>query len=135
MRLLFGLAGRRGGSTLPGSFASNGFFIAPGGEYTVRYVVSRLISNLDEIEDPDFGIASEVLKYQDAANRRMLYQVKGSESHQYSGAYPGDSQDQDFSNESTNDVIVIPPTGKETIELPEILRKSIFSYIIDAIIN
>ena len=113
----------------------NGFFIAPGGEYTVRYVVSRLISNLDEIEDPDFGIASEVLKYQDAANRRMLYQVKGSESHQYSGAYPGDSQDQDFSNESTNDVIVIPPTGKETIELPEILRKSIFSYIIDAIIN
>ena len=113
----------------------NGFFIPPGGEYTVRYVVSRLISNLDEIEDPDFGIASEVLKYQDAANRRMLYQVKGNESHQYVGAFPGDSQDQDFSNESTNDVIVIPPTGKETIELPEILSRSIFSYIIDAIIN
>lgn len=111
----------------------NGFYIPPGGEYTVRYVVSRLLSNLDEIEDPDFGIASEVLKYQDASNRRMIYSVGANIAHQYVGAYPGDSQGMDFSNKSTNEVIVIPPTGREKTDIPKIFTTSIMTYILDII--
>ena len=113
----------------------NGFYIAPGGEYTIKYVVSRMISNLNDIENPDFGIASEVLSYGDQGIRRMTYTVGANISHQYAGAYPGDIQDMDYSNESTNEVIVIPPTGrqKDNITIYEILRKSVFTLIFDKI--
>lgn len=113
----------------------NGFYISPGGEYTIKYVVTRMIASLNDIENPDFGIASEVLKYGNQANRRMTYTVGANISHQYAGAYPGDSQDIDYSNESTNEVIVIPPTGRQKNDMTvyEILTKSVFTSIIDKI--
>ena len=112
----------------------NGFYIAPGGEYHIKYVVSRMISSLDDIENPDFGIASEVLKYGNQSNRRMTYTVGANVAHQYAAAYPGDSQNKDYSNESSNEVIVIPPTGKEENE-KEILTSSILTYIMGMVVR
>lgn len=114
----------------------DGFYIAPGGEYEIKYVVSRIIGSLDDIENPDFGIASEVLTYQDQANRRMLYTVGASAEQQYLGVYPGDSKDMDYSDKSTNEVIIIPPTGDEkfTTKISEILTTSLLTPIIEKII-
>lgn len=114
----------------------DGFYIAPGGEYEIKYVVSRIIGSLDDIENPDFGIASEVLTYQDQANRRMLYTVGASAEQQYLGVYPGDSKDMDYSDKSTNEVIIIPPTGEEkfTTKISEILTTSLLTPIIEKII-
>ena len=112
----------------------NGFYIAPGGEYTIRYVVSRMIGSLNDIDNPDFGIASEVLAYKNQANRRMTYTVGAQVAHQLAGAYPGDSQDMDYSDESTNEVIVIPPTGKER-DYKDILISFVLKYIIGIVTN
>lgn len=110
----------------------NGFYIAPGGEYTIKYVVSRIIGGYNDIENPDYGIASEVLGYKNQANRRMTYTVGAQVAHQLAGAYPGDSQDMDYSDESTNEVIVIPPTGKEE-NYKEVLKGSVLTYIMGLI--
>lgn len=110
----------------------NGFYIAPGGEYTIKYVVSRIIGGYNDIENPDYGIASEVLGYKNQANRRMTYTVGAQVAHQLAGAYPGDSQDLDYSDESTNEVIVIPPTGKEE-NYKEVLKGSVLTYIMGLI--
>lgn len=110
----------------------NGFYIAPGGEYDIKYVVSRMIGGYNDIENPDYGIASEVLGYKNQANRRMTYTVGAQVAHQLAGAYPGDSQDMDYSDESTNEVIVIPPTGKEE-NYKEVLKGSVLTYIMGLI--
>lgn len=110
----------------------NGFYIAPGGEYTIKYVVSRIIGGYNDIENPDYGIASEILGYKNQANRRMTYTVGAQVAHQLAGAYPGDSQDLDYSDESTNEVIVIPPTGKEE-NYKEVLKGSVLTYIMGLI--
>lgn len=110
----------------------NGFYIAPGGEYNIRYVVTRMIGSLNDIDNPDFGIASEVLAYKNQANRRMTYTVGAQVAHQLAGAYPGDSQDMDYSDESTNEVIVIPPTGKDE-DYKEILTSSVLTCVLGMI--
>ena len=123
---------------------ADGFYIPSGGECEIKYVVSRMISSLDDIEDGDFEIASEVLRYKDSANRRMEYvneatgvdtTTVGATIQNYKGAYPGDSKDQDYADDSTNEVIIIPPTGrqKNDITISEMLSKSVFSSIIDRI--
>ena len=111
-----------------------GFFIPSGGSYEFRYVISRLIGGINDMDNPDFSLASEVLSYRNAGNRRMAY-IQGEMSHQLVGAYPGDSKDQDFTDESTNYVIVLPPTGKEedVTTLPKILSSSVLGLILEKI--
>ena len=104
----------------------NGFYIAPGGEYNIKYVVSRVIGSLDNIANAEFEVASEVLQYKNQSNRRMTYMVGADITHQLAGAYPGDSKDMDFSDDSTNEVIVIPPTGREENYI-DVIAKSVLS--------
>ena len=115
--------------------------IAPGGELELRYVVTRLIGGINDIENPDFSLASEVLSYENTARRRLTYKnddtvmVGASVSHQLTGAYPGDVKNADYSDESTNEVIVLPPTGKEedVTTLPKILSSSVLGLILEKI--
>ena len=115
--------------------------IAPGGELELRYVVTRLIGGINDIENPDFSLASEVLSYENTARRRLTYKndntvmVSGAESHQLTGAYPGDVKNADYSDDSTNEVIVLPPTGKEedVTTLPKILSSSVLGLILEKI--
>ena len=95
----------------------NGFYIAPGGEYTIKYVASKLISKLDDIEYMNKSIA-EVLAYEDEANRRMAYKqnmrANNNPEHEIEilhGVYPGDNKDKDCST-FNNLVYIMPPTGK-----------------------
>ena len=122
-----------------------GFYIPPGGEYEIKYVVSRMISSLNDIEDGDFEIASEILRYKDNSYRRMEFvnediensTMVGATIQNYKGVFTGDSKDQDFTDDSTNEVIIIPPTGrpKNDIKVYEILTKSVVTSIIDKIRN
>lgn len=115
--------------------------IAPGGELELRYVVTRLIGGINDIENPDFSLASEVLSYENTARRRLTYKnddtvmVGASVSHQLTGAYPGDVKNADYSDDSTNEVIVLPPTGKEedVTTLPKILSSSVLGLILEKI--
>ena len=115
--------------------------ISPGGELELRYVVTRLIGGINDIENPDFTLASEILSYENTARRRLTYEndgtvmVAGVESHQLTGAYPGDVKNADYSDESTNYVIVLPPTGKEeeVTTLPKILSSSVLGLILEKI--
>ena len=115
--------------------------IAPGGELELRYVVTRLIGGINDIENPDFSLASEVLSYENTARRRLTYKndntvmVSGAVSHQLTGAYPGDVKNADYSDDSTNEVIVLPPTGKEedVTTLPKILSSSVLGLILEKI--
>ena len=115
--------------------------IVPNGELKLQYVVSRLIGGINDIENPDFTLASEVLSYQNTARRRLTYEndetvmVGASVSNQLTGAYPGDVKNADYSDESTNYVIVLPPTGKEedVTTLPKILSSSVLGLILEKI--
>ena len=95
----------------------NGFYIAPGGEYTIKYLASKVISKLDDIEYMNKSI-SEVLVYEDEANRRMAYKINeiayNNPQHNLEvlhGVYPGDNKDKDCST-FTNLVYIMPPTGE-----------------------
>jgi len=107
----------------------NGFYIAPGGEYQLKIVASRVITSLEEIRA--LQNSTEVLVYENSANRRMAY-VKGIPHPDYpnsnikilEGVFPGDSQGEDFSK-STNGVFVIPPTGGQKYEIQNIILASI----------
>ena len=61
--------------------------------------------------------------------------VGASVSHQLTGAYPGDVKNADYSDESTNEVIVLPPTGKEedVTTIPKILSSSVLGLILEKI--
>lgn len=119
----------------------NGFYIAPGGEYQVKFVLTRLIANLDDFYSTEsnggpvneaFLVDAEVFKYKDSGNRRMVYpdndhaqtetiDISDTEQIQaeitpYLSAYPGDSNGEDFTENLTNTITIIPPTGTEQKE-------------------
>lgn len=92
----------------------NGFYIAPGGEYTLKFVTSKVISKLDDIEYMQDTIA-EVLVYKDSSNRRMAYKINmnvgNPNSQLLHGVYPGDNKDKDCAT-FTNKVYIMPPFGE-----------------------
>lgn len=92
----------------------NGFFLAPGGEYRGKIVVTRVVSNAEDVPNT-ITSSAEVMGYRNNGNRRMSYtdttSLTGSAtSNALVGYYPGDSRDADFAM-STNPVFVLPPTG------------------------
>lgn len=139
----------------------NGFYIAPGGEYQVKFVLTRLIANLDDFYSTEsnggpvneaFIVDAEVFKYKDSGNRRMVYPDNDhaqtetidisdtnkiqAEITPYLSAYPGDSNGEDFTENLTNTITIIPPTGTEQKENtnPVILISNlILGYIIGRI--
>ena len=119
---------------------NKGFYISPGGEYTVKFVTSRVISKLDDIEEMQNTIA-EVLVYKDNSNRRMAYKesitMGDSNIQLLRGVYPGDSKDKDCSS-YTNKVYIMPPTGANRnilIRLITIMMAVILLVIITMIIK
>ena len=109
---------------------ANGFYIPPGGEYDIKITVTKVISSLNNLEVPLENV-SEVLAYEDSANRRMAYlnnengltadgssgattvsasNIQSVDNLQLVGVYPGDSTDKDFSI-TNNRAFIIPPTG------------------------
>ncbi len=117
----------------------DGFYIAPGGEYILKYVTSKVISRLNDIESMHENIA-EVLVYKDSSNRRMAYKENlkvNSNNVLYNievmhGVYPGDSKDRDCSS-YTNLVTIIPPTGEDKniiINLIEITIGSVLLIVV-----
>ncbi len=99
----------------------DGFYIAPGGEYNVKFTVSKLISSLNDVTSINVNVA-EVLVYKNSANRRMAYKqlvsTQGYNIELLKGVYPGDNKDQDCST-YTNLVFILPPTGlKRNIAWP-----------------
>lgn len=93
----------------------DGFYIPPGGEYDLKFVASKVISSLNDL-DHRLDDACEVLVYRDSANRRMAYLEKSTiadvKNSQLFGVFPGDSQDRDFSS-ITNRVYIMPPFGSD----------------------
>ena len=95
----------------------DGFFIAPGGEYTTKLVVTRVVSNAEDVPNTING-AVEVMGYKNNGNRRMTFAntnedpLTGSVINALEGYYPGDVSDVDYSV-STNPVFVLPPTGSK----------------------
>lgn len=84
--------------------------IVPGGEFTVKLVISRVI---DRAEDATGTIHNdvEVLGYHNSAERRLA--IESSDSSELGflkGFYPGDNKDIDFSR-PTNNAFIVPPTG------------------------
>ncbi len=92
----------------------DGFYIAPGGEYTVKLTAARVIAAESDKDLPcNLEDHVEVLGYGNKANRRMSYTKKFSGASYTSklvGYYPGNLKDQDHALAS-NPVFVVPPTG------------------------
>lgn len=110
-----------------GGQGENGFNITPGGDYPVRFVVSRMIGNIDNISDilaNKNAIDAEILAYQNQAHRRMVF-FKDESSSDVIGIYPGDSKDKDYSDTSTNTAAIIPPTGKQEISIIKKIKNDI----------
>lgn len=92
----------------------NGFFLAPGGQYTSKIVVTRVVSNADDVPNT-ITSSAEVMGYRNNGNRRMSYADTTSltgvgMNNSLVGYYPGDSRDADYAM-STNPVFILPPTG------------------------
>lgn len=90
--------------------SKDGFYIAPGQRIEMKFIVSKLIST--EEEDSTYDVSTEVLKYSNTSSRRMQY-IKPTTS-KVTGEYPGNLnlEETDYA-ESTNQAMVIPPTGGE----------------------
>lgn len=105
----------------------DGFYIAPGGEYILKIVVSRVISTLYDL-NLESENKVEVLAYKDSQNRRMAYNQSfiATGKHkllQLIGVFPGDLKDKDCAD-TTNKLFIIPPTGAK-IEVKDYTRQAI----------